>query len=188
MIKLLLWGQPTNCSLGVLTVCGHKYCKDCLRLWWRQHRSCPVCKTRLRSNELHQITYKPSELVVQEERMPTHLESGHSMKNAIYSNIKSRDLEEIKDVEINGSFGTKIDTLARHLIWLRQNDPGAKAIVFSQYKSFLGILASAFTRFNIGFSSVDSRNGIERFKKEPSVSLLNRRLWAMIIVSNCVTD
>ncbi|WEW60321.1 DEXQc_SHPRH and SF2_C_SNF domain-containing protein [Emydomyces testavorans] len=154
---------------GVLTVCGHKYCKDCLRLWWRQHRSCPVCKNRLRSNELHQITYKPTELVAQEEKTPATSESDHSMKNAIYSDIKSSDMKEIKDTEINGSFGTKIDTLARHLIWLRHHDPGAKSIVFSQYKSFLGILASAFSRFNIEFSSVDSRNGIELFKKEPSI-------------------
>ncbi|QVM12308.1 hypothetical protein D8B26_006938 [Coccidioides posadasii str. Silveira] len=154
---------------GVLTVCGHKYCKDCLGLWWRQHRSCPVCKSRLHANELHQITYKPAELVAQEEKAPGNLETHHSMKNAIYSDIKSDDLEEIKDIEISGSFGTKIDTLARHLIWLRHHDPGAKSIVFSQYKSFLGILASAFSRFRIEFSSFDSYNGIERFKQDPSI-------------------
>ncbi|KMU88752.1 DNA repair protein rad5 [Coccidioides immitis H538.4] len=154
---------------GVLTVCGHKYCKDCLGLWWRQHRSCPACKSRLHANELHQITYKPAELVAQEEKAPGNLETHHSMKNAIYSDIKSDDLEEIKDIEISGSFGTKIDTLARHLIWLRHHDPGAKSIVFSQYKSFLGILASAFSRFRIEFSSFDSYNGIERFKQDPSI-------------------
>ncbi|EEP82986.1 predicted protein [Uncinocarpus reesii 1704] len=159
----------SNFEIGVLTVCGHKYCKECLRHWWRQHRSCPTCKTRLRSNELHQITYKPSELVAQEEKTSGHLESDHAMKNAIYSDIESRDLKEIKDIDIDGSFGTKIDTLARHLIWLRHHDPGAKSIVFSQYKSFLGILANAFKRFKIEFSSIDSPDGIERFKKEPSV-------------------
>lgn len=173
--------------LGVLTVCGHKFCKDCLRLWWRQHRSCPICKVRLSANEFHDITYKPSEIVVQEEKTPTHLEPGHSAKNAIYSNIKTRDLQEIKDVEIEGSFGTKIDTLARHLIWLRQHDPGAKAIVFSQYKSFLDKLANAFSRLGIGFSSVDSRGGIEKFKRDPSVSIPACYPLALV-VSNWMPD
>ncbi|KMU76679.1 DNA repair protein rad5 [Coccidioides immitis RMSCC 3703] len=138
-------------------------------------RICIICQSsfeigiRLHANELHQITYKPAELVAQEEKAPGTLETHHSMKNAIYSDIKSDDLEEIKDIEISGSFGTKIDTLARHLIWLRHHDPGAKSIVFSQYKSFLGILASAFSRFRIEFSSFDSYNGIERFKQDPSI-------------------
>ncbi|KAI1976973.1 hypothetical protein LOZ51_006526 [Ophidiomyces ophidiicola] len=156
-------------EIGVLTVCGHKYCKECLHLWWRQHRTCPACKHRLARNELHQITYKPSELLIQEEKTPGQDEFGHSMKNAIYSDIKRDDLKEIKNIELSGSFGTKIDTLSRHLIWLRQHDPGAKSIVFSQYKSFLGILASAFSRFKIEYSSIDSPNGIELFKKKPSV-------------------
>lgn len=157
---------------GVLTVCGHKYCKDCLRHWWRQHRTCPACKNRLRANDLHQITYKPTDLVAQEEKTTTTSAVGpdHSHDNSIYADVSSGVLREIKDIDISGSFGTKIDTLARHIIWLRQHDPGAKSIVFSQYRPFLTTLACAFGRFKIGFTSVDSRDGIERFKREPSVS------------------
>ena len=33
-------------EVGVLTVCGHQYCKECIRLWWHQHRNCPVSITR----------------------------------------------------------------------------------------------------------------------------------------------
>ena len=152
-----------------MTVCGHKYCKDCLRLWWRQHRTCPVCKNYLRTNDFHQITYKSTDLVAQEEKAVPTLEPGHSNQNSIYSDISAGILQEIKDIDLNGSFGTKIDTLARHILWLRQHDPGAKSIVFSQYKSFLSILASAFSRFKIEYSSVDSKDGIERFKKEPAI-------------------
>ncbi|PGH14860.1 hypothetical protein AJ80_05786 [Polytolypa hystricis UAMH7299] len=157
---------------GVLTVCGHRFCKDCLKLWWRQHRNCPMCKMRLKIADFHEITYKPREIVAQEEKTETHFEISqdtHSVKNSIYSGISSKVLQEIKNIDIGGSFGTKIDTLARHLIWLRQHDPGAKSIVFSQYKSFLGILSRAFSRFKIGFTSVDSRDGIERFKHDPSI-------------------
>ncbi|PGH07628.1 E3 ubiquitin-protein ligase SHPRH [Blastomyces parvus] len=157
-------------EIGVLTVCGHKYCKDCLRFWWRQHRTCPMCKIRLKSSDFHQITYKPTELVAQEEKSASaHIGSDHSQKNSIYSDISSGVLKEIRNIDVEGSFGTKIDTLGRHLIWLRQHDPGAKSIVFSQYRPFLEILARAFSYFKIGFSSIDSHDGVERFKNDASI-------------------
>ncbi|KAK2768837.1 hypothetical protein FQN54_000697 [Arachnomyces sp. PD_36] len=157
-------------EIGVLTVCGHKYCKDCLRMWWSQHRSCPTCKKRLKSNDFHQISYKPKELVVQEERSTARIVANRteSKKMSIYSDISSGVLRAIRNIDLDSSFGTKVDTLCRHLIWLRANDPGAKSIVFSQYKNFLGVLATAFKRFDIGFSSVESKDGIEKFKSDPS--------------------
>ncbi|EDP49222.1 SNF2 family helicase/ATPase, putative [Aspergillus fumigatus A1163] len=155
-------------EIGVLTVCGHKYCKDCLRIWWNQHRTCPTCKRRLKVNDFHQITYKPEEFVVQEEKTPK-LESGRSSNSFIYTDISSGTLKEIKNIDLEASFGTKIDTLARHILWLREHDPGAKSIIFSQYKTFLEVLGTAFSRFKIGYSSIDNADGIERFKSDPAV-------------------
>ncbi|KAK8216723.1 hypothetical protein M8818_001686 [Zalaria obscura] len=58
-----------QCSFeqGVLTVCGHQYCKECIQHWWSQHRTCPVCKRHLSHADFHPITYKPQELRAQEE-------------------------------------------------------------------------------------------------------------------------
>ncbi|KAJ5818316.1 hypothetical protein N7474_003907 [Penicillium riverlandense] len=156
-------------EIGVLTVCGHKYCSDCLRLWWRQHRTCPMCKKSLKFRDFHQITYKPEELVAQEEESPVKFDHERHSNNAIYSDINSGLLREIKLIDLNGSFGTKVDTLARHIMWLREHDPGTKSIVFSQYKNFLTVLERAFQRFGIVNSSVDAPGGIERFKKDPAV-------------------
>ncbi|EED20377.1 SNF2 family helicase/ATPase, putative [Talaromyces stipitatus ATCC 10500] len=153
-------------EIGVLTVCGHKFCKGCLRIWWHQHRTCPTCKRKLKANDFHQITYKPKELLVQEERTPTKVEYGRPSQNGIYSDVSTGILQEIKDIDLPTSFGTKIDTLSRHLMWLREHDPGAKSIVFSQYRDFLGVLANAFSRFKIGFSSVEAKNGIQKFKED----------------------
>ncbi|KAL4808559.1 peptide N-acetyl-beta-D-glucosaminyl asparaginase amidase A-domain-containing protein [Aspergillus unguis] len=160
-----------QCSFetGVLTVCGHKYCKDCLRLWWRQHRTCPVCKKRLKANDFYSITYKPQEFVVQEEKSAPNIGPEQHANNSIYTDIGSGTLHEIKNIDLQDSFGTKIDTLARHILWLREHDPGAQSIVFSQYKSFLDYLAIAFRRFKIGCSSVDEADGIEKFKKDPAI-------------------
>ncbi|KAM5435032.1 putative RING-type E3 ubiquitin transferase [Microsporum canis] len=152
-------------EIGVLTICGHKFCKDCIRHWWRQSQSCPICKSRLKRSDFHEITYKPQEIVAHEENAPS-TEPGNAHKNPIYSDISSKVLGEIQNIDIPVSYGTKIDTLSRHLLWLRQHDPGAKSIVFSQDKEFLGILSQAFYRFKIGYSSIDTPFGIERFKED----------------------
>ena len=95
---------------------------------------------------------------------------------SIYSGINITTLNQIKNIDVEGSFGTKIDTLARHLLWIRDNDPGAKSIVFSQFKDFLDILARAFTKFKIGFTSIDKKDGVDKFKKDPSVRSCRMRI------------
>ena len=54
--KLCIICQQTF-EIGILTICGHSYCVDCLRLWWASHRNCPTCKKYLTKNDMHQITY-----------------------------------------------------------------------------------------------------------------------------------
>lgn len=72
----------------------------------------------------------------------------------------------------HSSFGTKIDTLARHVLWLRENDPGAKSVIFSQYKDFLQVLSRAFTQFRIAYSNFDKPNGVKKFKDDPGVRII----------------
>ncbi|KAJ6186951.1 hypothetical protein N7519_001859 [Penicillium mononematosum] len=156
-------------EVGVLTVCGHKYCKDCLQLWWTAHQNCPMCKRKLKRNDFHRITYKPQELVVQEEKTPVKLSyEGHS-QNAIYSDISSGHLNEIKNIDLEESYGSKIDTLVRHILWLREHDPGAKSIIFSQYGSFLSSLQAVFGFLEISSTTIDSPDGIEKFKSDPAI-------------------
>ena len=178
-------------EIGAITVCGHQYCKECIGEWWQSkslnpdprsrlltspgHRTCPVCKRKISLNDLHDITYKPQVLSIHAEDVQDGLQeraspSSTSRKSAIYSEISKTQLAEIKNIELDGpSFTTKIDTLARHLLWLRETDPGAKSIIYSQFKDFLEVLACAFKRYRIGYSSIDRTNGIESFKADPAV-------------------
>lgn len=117
--------------------------------------------------------YKPQELTVQEEEHPIGFEdSVETPQTSIYSGISDSTLCQIKNIDLDGSFGTKIDTLARHILWIRENDQGSKSIVFSQYKDFLDVLGRAFAQFKIGFTSIDRKGGIEKFKTDPGVSTL----------------
>lgn len=93
--------------------------------------------------------------------------------SAIYSGIHNNVLDQIKNIDLDGSFGTKIDTIARHIFWIREHDPGAKSIVFSQYRDFLDVLARAFTHFRIDFTGIDRKDGIQKFTSDPSVCTCN---------------
>ena len=111
---------------------------------------------------------------MEEEVQPKEREPGVTKEatgSAIYSGIRDTILNEIKNIDLDGSFGTKIDTLARHILWIREHDPGAKSIVFSQYRDFLDVLARAFGQFKIGFTGIDRKDDIQRFKNDPSVSV-----------------
>ncbi|KFY54698.1 hypothetical protein V496_07211 [Pseudogymnoascus sp. VKM F-4515 (FW-2607)] len=159
---------------GSLTVCGHIYCKECMGLWFRTHKNCPACKRGLTMNDLHDITYKPRELKMAEEAPITPHNQDRALVSpskqlGIYSQISRDTLDQIKDIDLVGpSFTTKVDTLCRHLIWLREADPFAKSIIFSQYSDFLVILGHAFTHHSIGYSSIDKPGGIEKFKNDPA--------------------
>lgn len=158
-------------EVGILTSCGHSYCMGCLRLWWASHRNCPTCKKHLTKNDFHQITYKPQLLSMQEEGKAKGKElpaSNGKEEPAIYSGIHDTVLDQIKNIDLGGSFGTKIDTIARHILWIREHDPGAKSIVFSQFRDFLNVLARAFTKFRIGFTGIDQKDGIQKFTNDPS--------------------
>ncbi|KAL8658126.1 MAG: hypothetical protein Q9226_001245 [Calogaya cf. arnoldii] len=165
-------------EVGVLTSCGHSYCAECLVLWRKHHATCPTCKKRLTQNDLYQITYKPVELTVQEERQTSDqveaTASGRSRPNSIYTDISASMLNEIKniDMDVKRSFGTKVDSIARHLIWLREHDPGSKSIVFSQFRDFLSVLGTAFASYKIGHTNIDAKNGVRRFKDDAGIECL----------------
>ncbi|KAL8731356.1 MAG: hypothetical protein Q9166_003448 [cf. Caloplaca sp. 2 TL-2023] len=164
-------------EIGVLTSCGHSYCAECLGLWRKHHMTCPTCKKRLNQTDLYQITYKPLELTVQEEiqardQAETMTEAGSCQ--SIYTDISACTLDEIKNIDIDAkrSFGTKIDSIARHIMWLRERDPGSKSIVFTQFRDFLSVLGMAFASYRIGYASIDGKNGVERFKNDAGIECL----------------
>lgn len=160
---------------GVLTVCGHQYCKECIQHWWTQHRTCPVCKRRLALVDFHNITYKPKEVKIQEENQASpesSTDTSPSRSGSIYSEVDSQLRDQIKTYDLSSSYGTKIDTLSRHLLWIREHDPGAKSIVFSQYREFLDVLSAAFSEFKIGHQRLGRKGAVEKFRQDPTVDCL----------------
>lgn len=173
-------------SIGVLTVCGHQFCKECIVQWYKAHHKCPVCKRALGRRDMHDITYKPQELKLHSEghtikqrdqstSQPTSPSRSKKPSAKIYTEFNPSKLAEIQNIDLeNGPhYTTKVDTLLRHLLWLRQSDPGAKSIVFSQYGDFLTILAQAFERYRIGYASFErgAVSSVASFRDDPSVEV-----------------
>jgi E3 ubiquitin-protein ligase SHPRH len=163
-------------EIGVLTTCGHQFCKTCISQWLAAHHNCPTCKERLQRNSLHDITFKPQELKVHFEDSNTGVKQPQSTspnkKTGIYSEFNPEQLAQIKNIDLEGpTYTTKVANLLRHILWLREHDPGAKAIVFSQYKDFLDVVGSAFENYRIGYTSFDKARGITSFREDPGVEV-----------------
>ena len=157
---------------GLLTSCGHTYCGGCWQMWWKSHRTCPACKKKLWAYDLHQIAEKPQNLVAEEETLPRSRTSSRvstPRPNGIYASVRTSVLDEIKNIEISQSYGTKVDTLTRHILWLRDKDPGAKSVIFSQYRDFLKLLKTVFVKAKIGCATIEEKDGITNFKTDASV-------------------
>lgn len=158
---------------GSMTVCGHFFCQDCIWRWHHEHRNCPVCKRMLRYQDIHYVTHRPKELKVQEEEATLSGLERNKVAKGIYSELSKKSLDEIMNIPLDGpKTTTKVDTLCRHIIWLRRQDPTTKVLVFSQFTGFLAYLKNAFERifahWNIDWASIDDRNGIERFRTDPN--------------------
>jgi hypothetical protein len=131
--------------------------------------NCPACKRRVTLNDLHDVTDKPQELKMAEEKPITPHNQDRALvspkQSGIYSQISRNTLAQIKNIDLAvSSFTTKVDTLCRYLLWLREADPCAKSIIFSQFSDFPVIRGRAFTCHSIGYSTIDKPGGIEKFK------------------------
>jgi len=158
-------------EIGVFTRCGHTYCKECIQTWWQDKRTCPICKKKLVSSDFKDINLKPSEITAREEKHePTSMSQSPSLSNqSIYTEMTAVEMKEIKEIDLDRSYGTKIDLIARTLLRIRANDKGAKTIIFSQFNDFLGVLRDALRKWKIGVSCIGDNNGIIKFKTDPTI-------------------
>ncbi|KAF2863619.1 hypothetical protein K470DRAFT_268039 [Piedraia hortae CBS 480.64] len=150
-----------NFDEGILTVCGHECCKTCIAKWWQERHTCPNCRVRLSRNDLHHFKRGARVLKANEE---PHSSIHHPSLSTTQA-IDSQMMQEINNITLPASFGTRIDTLCRHLKWLRQISPGTKSVIYSQFTPFLDILSKALQQCAIRFCRVGNlSNSIDSFK------------------------
>ncbi|KAI0873624.1 SNF2 family N-terminal domain-containing protein [Hypoxylon argillaceum] len=161
-------------TLGAVTTCGHTFCKSCIVRWVKAKYRCPLCKKYQTPAMLSEFNRTLTRI----KRRPLVPGSQSLQKGqGVYSNIPDEKRRAIQSIKLRGpSYSTKVDTLIKHLIWLREEDPGAKSIIFTQFQSFFGFLEQALSRHDISFAAFNRVNkkssGIQKFKDDPSIECL----------------
>lgn len=70
--------------------------------------------------------------------------------------------DAIQNIETYGDFGSKIQTLVRHLLYIKFTDAGAKSIIFSAWADSLHSKSDIDLLKNLTKLNHSRRNGFER--------------------------
>jgi len=167
---------------GVMTHCGHQFCKDCFELWRGSSKDCPSCRKHIHKSELYEITYNTQDVKVQSELINTRQlgTSQSSQGDAIYQQMNPEHLQRLRDtITLTDGFGSKMDMILRQVKHICRNDYSAKIIVFSQWTEFLKMIAAALRRESVTFAYDEGSIGksLEAFKNDTNITvfLLNAR-------------
>ncbi|KAF8630101.1 hypothetical protein AX17_005497 [Amanita inopinata Kibby_2008] len=162
---------------GFITQCAHVFCEGCLKTWLlkKEGKTCPVCRVRVDPDTIQRFTVDEKK-----ESPPPRPVNGEpaprSRRRIAYNIIDPQLFREIQSIECFGDFGSKVQTLVRHLLYLRSAEPGAKSIVFSAWADSLYIVQYALQENGIQCLRIDQKrkgkSAAEKFKSDPDVSVL----------------
>lgn len=168
---------------GAITACSHLFCWDCLNQWFvlSHKRQCPVCKSTLTKDAYHKVVWKKREVTPikeeeddvkmgrAEDQQPDTKVSKVAESNPANSQMSPDILDEIKATKLEGSFGSKLDLMIKHLLYINEKSPHTKSIVFSQWAHSLDILGIGLEKNGIGYVRIDGKErkeAIRRFREE----------------------
>lgn len=103
----------------------------------KEGKACPVCRVPIHSDQLQRFAVadrkaqNPPPVLNNNEAVP------RSRRHIEYNTIEPNLFESIQMMESHGSYGSKIQTLVRHLLYLQVADPDSKSIVFSAWADSL---------------------------------------------------
>ncbi|KAI8992837.1 SNF2 family N-terminal domain-containing protein [Trametes punicea] len=166
---------------GYITQCAHVYCEDCMKSWLSRAggQACPVCRVPINTDQLQRFSINnqpgeaskpPPKILSNDEVVP------RSRREIQYNFISPEVMQDIQAMESYGSYGSKIETLVRHLLYLEVVDPGSKSIVFSAWADSLLIIQHALQANGISCLRIDQntgrQNAAKKFRRDPSISVL----------------
>lgn len=132
----------------IVPECMHQCCKDCITMFIAtceekgQEPGCPTCSRRpIKANELIEVV-KPQNSAV----------SGPAMKQGTQVILRKNNFQS----------STKLDALLQNLLRLRDQDPCFRAVVFSQFTSFLDLIGKALQRERFDFYRFDGSMDVKK--------------------------
>jgi E3 ubiquitin-protein ligase SHPRH len=131
--------------------------------WLAAHKKCPMCTTSLDLSGCTRISLRNL------EKQPATETLASSSTAQLTSPLVQPLPSEIASLPIEGGYGSKIDSIVRHLRYIRLTTPGAKALIFSQWTQLLEIIGMALTKNGIRFVKFEKRKNeaVVNFKNDP---------------------
>ncbi|KAI0830062.1 SNF2 family N-terminal domain-containing protein [Trametes gibbosa] len=166
---------------GYITQCAHVYCESCMKAWLSRAggKACPVCRVPINADQLQRFfidqqpgcaSQPPPKILTNSEVVP------RSRRDIQYNFVSPQIMQDVQAMESYGSYGSKIETLVRHLLYLEVTDPGAKSIVFSAWADSLMIIQHALQANGISCLRIDQhtgkKNAAKRFRTDPGILVL----------------
>ena len=105
----------------------------------KEGKACPVCRVPINMDQMQRFSLKKGKQGGTQDppRLVNNEPAPKSRRHIEYSFIDPDVLMSIQTMEAHGSYGSKIQTLIRHLLYIQIADPGAKSIVFSAWADSL---------------------------------------------------
>jgi SNF2 family DNA or RNA helicase len=130
-------------SSAMQTPCNHLFCNECIIGVIQTQGKCPICRTRLRAEELRKPFVDPIAAVV---AMDTNGSATAAAAAASGEHL----------------FDAKINALMTELHQMRASSPSAKALVFSQFNASLGLLKQRLTEEGLSWHTISADMNADR--------------------------
>jgi len=143
----------------------------------REGKACPVCRVPINVDQLQRFSLEGNNTVPQRPVIVNGEPVPISHRQIKYNMIDVDVMNRIQDVEMNGSYGTKIEILTRHLLYIQMQEPGAKSVIFSAWSDSLQIIELALERNGIPCLRIDQTGkgrdtAAKRFRTNPELLVL----------------
>ncbi|GJJ70612.1 E3 ubiquitin-protein ligase SHPRH [Entomortierella parvispora] len=158
-------------EVGLMTDCGHIFCEHCLLEWTKNkaYAKCPSCNSQISRKNLSRVGFRGSSIpVLTSTQEPATRSEPVSDRVSIGCLSKVRMVPEaIRRVAIIDGYGSKVDSIVRHIVYLVQEDPETKCLVFSQWTSLLALIADSLEKNMIGMVKLQGNlnSAVKQFKE-----------------------
>lgn len=149
----------------LLSGCGHIVCQKCFTSWYSHNRTCPICRAKIAGpRDYHRIVFaRPEEDEAGDDAdadAATQRSGGTKRKSNISFNVAPMQLRrQIESVPCQGRYGSKLEMLVRHLLYINRENPGEKTIVFSAFPRGLELVSDALRQNGLRYIHVTGSGG-----------------------------
>ncbi|CAO1631942.1 unnamed protein product [Sympodiomycopsis kandeliae] len=182
--KCIICTDEINIGL-LLSTCGHIVCQKCFGSWYSTNKTCPICRAKISGpNDYHRVVYSRPE--DEDEQRGTNGDASSTVKSSrapkLSFNVVPLSLRrQIEQVPCLGRYGSKLEMLVRHLVYISRQDASEKTIVFSAFARGLELVSDALRQNGLRYVHVSGSGGgantselVRRFTEgDTSVMLLH---------------